>query len=258
MSTIFSKEKVEEILDRSSKGEYASEIARHLKCSRSTVKNWIKKGRYIEYSNPTNKNNNYDFSLFEILNNTDFAKKYKISKQCAAQLRKSHAPHTNTNNLNNEFKKENKENFYKNLNQDILEYISKNKIIKINDFVIQMNVDGKNYTTKIANKEKFIQIANDNDIKISFFMISDYEHGYCCSYRHCDCEIFKLNNAIRSHFRRKKIKISTKLLDYFSNEFLQIYKEDQSFQRNDFYKMIDDKFRTIDLNKQIRPKNNKQ
>lgn len=182
----------------------------------------------------------HNFKLFETLSDVRFAKEHNISRERARQLRKKYAPHTNTHVNLFEAKKQK-------IETSILEYIKNNKTsIVIIDFLKQYNIPfklqhGSNIWCKIT-KQKFIEIAKENNIEIIFKY--DFSknlrnhHGYNCSRKGCYCDIYKLANCIRMYFFNKDIKYSMRTIDFMANEYLEFYKNDKSRYHKDFYDII--------------------
>lgn len=180
---------------------------------------------------------NYNFKLFETLSNNEFGELYNISRQAANQLRRRHAPETH---VESPIKIQQKQN-QKKIDEKILEYI-KNfpNSIKIIDF-LKLN----NYSPYITvDKNRFIKIAKENNIEFSFYILSKYNHGCRCQYRKCNCEIYKLTNSIHQYFRCRKRKCSTKQKDYLANEYLELYKNDKSRYKKEFWNFILEKVET--------------
>lgn len=153
---MLSEQKVNKILEKSKNGESAAQIGRELQIAPSTVKEWIKKGKYSRLLNQE-----YDFKLFEIMNDQDFANKYNIHLSSAQYLRRKYASHTSTQQATL-LKSNIKEN---DLDILILNYIKQNNgLIMLREFLHFAN---KKSHFKIT-KKRFQKIAFDNDIKIKF------------------------------------------------------------------------------------------
>lgn len=230
-----------------------TKLAKEFGLSRTTCYKWIKTkdGIFAIEENegettpsvvtefPSNRKK-HNFELFETLSDVQFAKEHDISRERARQLRKKYAPHTNTHVNLFEAKKQK-------IETSILEYIKNNKTsIVIIDFLKQYNIPfklqhGSNIWCKIT-KQKFIEIAKENNIEITFKY--DFSknlrnhHGYNCGRKGCHCDIYKLANCIRMYFFNKDIKYSMRTIDVMANEYLEFYKNDNSRYHKDFYDII--------------------
>lgn len=153
---MLSEEIINRILERSKEKISYTQIAREFNVSFSTVKKWVLRGKYKSLLR-----HDYDFKLFETMNDLDFANNYNVCLAVAQHLRAKYAPHTTTKEVTSRKIKARHDN----LDKEILEYILKNN----GSITIQGFLDNKNKISHdVINRARFIKIAKKNDIKIVF------------------------------------------------------------------------------------------
>lgn len=228
-----------EVIEFVKKGNSFAETSRKFEISLPTIYSWVKNPeKHLDESNLLDQI--YDFNLFKTLNNTKFADKYNISKERARQLRMEFAKETYISQTEKAIQK---------LHKLILNYIQNNpNEIYLKDFCNNYKIS---YRTNL--KENITKVAEKNNIKISFGKhgknCSKYEHGNKCNRKKCKCEIGILANNIRMHFYVRKIKITTKIIDYWANEYLDFYIEDDSNGHKIFYDKMEKEVLANELSK---------
>lgn len=186
--------------------------------------------------------NIYDYSLFENHTDKQLADIYKVSLQRIAFLRNRHASHTNSHDI--VFNQNTKR-----IDDLILCYIKNNPTSILIDDFRKINLISKkaspNVTSKrlqCINKKRFQKIANENDIKITFKHIqyNSNEHGNHCGHNKCKCDIYKLAKAIRVKTSKSKKynRLPIKLIDYFANKYVNVYRELNPFRKTGCSKIL--------------------
>lgn len=236
---MISEEIYNEIIRQRNEGISIAKISENLKISKYTVRRWCKKDKYNSgYWYKTPLKQDYDFSLLENLNDSDFSTKYNISTERARQFRQKYAPETKSKKIKSITNKEKNQK----IDLHILEFITNNiSPVNIKKFCIKYN-----HSNRIVTKERFLKIAKENNIEIIFIGQKIYDHGYDCTRKKCKCDIGRLASAIRARYERNKISLKASNWDYFANEFIEEYKIDGSRYHKNFYDMIDKKI--VELN----------
>lgn len=153
---MLSEETINKILKRSKEKISYTQIAREFDVSFSTVKKWVLRGEYKSLLR-----HNYDFKLFETMNDLEFANNYDVCLAVAQHLRAKYAPHTTTKEATSRKIKARHDS----LDKEILEYILKND----GPITVQGFLDTKNKVSHdVINRARFLRIAEQNDIKIVF------------------------------------------------------------------------------------------
>lgn len=123
------------------------------------------------------------------------------------------------------------------LNQNLIEFLKQNINKPIT--LIQIKSELKlNFKLSISYVKK---LANENNIKVIFKSEKRYEHCFY-SYRNgCRCLICKACNSVHAYLYYKHIKVIYRDVEYYVNEYFDLYESDRSFGHKNFYKfMLDD------------------
>lgn len=187
--------------------------------------------------------NTYDYILFETLTNAQLAEIYNVSKQCISLQRKKHAPHTDSLQILFE------QNIHR-IDDKILDYIKTNssnvnilEFKKINSIFTSGKTFRKSGRIHFINRERFLRIANENDIKINFVQkyYPNNEHGMHCI-KKCKCVISRLANSIRNKAQKSKISkyknLSFKIINFIANKYISLYNEINPFKNRGRTKLV--------------------
>lgn len=179
-----------------------------------------------------------NFQYFSELNNTDLAKKYGVDRSTIGKLRKRYASNTDSEKINKTI---------------YLEKRKKEQYDKIYNFLLTnpvgICITECRKTLKLPSLlRKDIEIVAQNinltnpeqNITLDFAQSND-EHGmgpYVSIM--CRCPICKLARALKKHFYFIKVKITSKELNKFANNYLYDYLQDISYKKVVFYKKIEE------------------
>lgn len=165
--------------------------------------------------------NKYDISKLGTVPDADLAKYWNISRERIRQFRKQ----LNIPSFNHKNDKLEKIVYY-------VKNFDTSKVFTLTDLYRKLGTSYKPFISrKLIN-----DIAIKHNVKLRFFETDN--HGYAkYSREKCRCDICRLSNNIRSHF---KCKYHHKLYDFYANEYVYLYKLDKTRLHLFFYKFLDE------------------